>query len=88
MYNDPSRLSDAQARNLVLKALRQARAAYRRADTKGEALEREFDRLLKRKTRINASSLVKLADTYAQYQDLVMALQLPLRDAYSVASQF
>lgn len=85
---NPGHLTDAQARNLVIKALRQARAAYRAADTAGEVEERELDRLIKRKTRINASSLVTLANRYAKYQQLVNQVQLPLTDAYSVASQF
>jgi hypothetical protein len=86
--NNPGRLTDAQARNLVVKALRQARAAYRAADTMGEREEREYDRLIKRKTRINAASLVTLAKRYSEYQKLVNAIQLPLTDAYAVASEF
>ncbi len=85
---NPGHLTDAQARNLVIKALRQARAAYRAADTAGEKEERELDRLIKRKTRINASSLVTLANRYTKYQQLVSQVQLPLTDAYSVAAQF
>jgi hypothetical protein len=85
---EPGRLTDAQARNLVIKALRQARAAYRAADTAGEREEREYDRLIKRKTRINSSSLVTLANRYAAYQKLANAIQVPLTDAYAIASQF
>lgn len=85
---DPGHLTDAQARNLVIKALRQARRAYRAADTAGETEERELDRLIKRKTRINSSSLVTAAKRYQEYQKLVNAIQIPLTDAYTVASQF
>ena len=85
---DPGHLTDAQARTLVMKSLRKARAAYRKADTQGELLEREFDRLLKRKTRMNSSSLVTLSKRYSEYVDLVYAVQIPLTDAYGVASQF
>lgn len=85
---DASRLSDAQARNLVLKALRKARAAYRSADTKGELLEREFERLITRKTRINSGSLVTLSKRYGDYQAAVTAIQIPLTDAFSVAANF
>jgi|WetSurMetagenome_2_1015567.scaffolds.fasta_scaffold127970_3 hypothetical protein len=81
-------LTDAQARNLVIKSLRKARAAYRAADTMGEKEEREYDRLIKRKTRINASSLLTLAKRYTEYQKLVAEIQLPLTDAYAVASEF
>lgn len=82
------KLTDAQARALVVKALRQARAAYRKADTAGEVLERDFDRLIKRKTRINAQQLVVLADKYKAYLALAGLAALPLTDAYSVASNF
>jgi hypothetical protein len=88
VINDPGRLTDAQARNLVIRALRLARKAYRAADTAGEREERELDRLIKRKTRINASSLVTVANRYQQYQKLVNNVQLPLTDAMNVASQF
>jgi hypothetical protein len=54
----------------------------------GEREEREYDRLIKRKTRINAASLVTLAKRYSEYQKLVNAIQLPLTDAYAVASEF
>jgi len=85
---DPGHLTDAQARNLVIKALRQARAAYRAADTAGEREEREYDRLIKRKTRINSSSLVTLVKRYNSFQALVNKIQLPLADAMNIANQF
>jgi len=88
MVNDPGRLTDAQARNLVIKALRQARAAYRKADTAGEKEERELDRLIKRKTRINANSLQTMSARYAEFIRLAEAIQIPLTDAYIVASNF
>lgn len=85
---DPGRLTDAQARSLVIKALRQARKAYRQADTAGEKEERELDRLIKRKTRMNATQLITLADRYKNYQTLCNRIQLPLQDAYNVAALF
>ena len=81
-------LTDAQARALVVKALRQARAAYRAADTAGEKEERELDRLIKRKTRMNANQLKTLSDRYTEYTKKVIAVQLPLKNAYEVASNF
>lgn len=86
--NQYATLTDAQARSLVVKALRQARAAYRKADTAGEVLERDFDRLIKRKTRINAQQLVVLADKYKAYLALAGVAAIPLADAYGVASNF
>lgn len=85
---NPGRLTDAQARNLVIKALRTARAAYRKADTAGEKEERELDRLIKRKTRINAASLATVSTRYKAYLTLTMAVAQPLADAYDVASNF
>lgn len=88
MNLDPGHLTDAAARNIAIKALRSARAKYRSADTAGEALEREFDRLIKRKTRINSSSLITLSKRYESYLSLVEAVQVDLANAYEVASQF
>jgi hypothetical protein len=81
-------LTDAQARNLVVKALRVARRAYREADTMGEAAEREIDRLIKRKTRINATSLQTFSKRYSQYQQLCNQVQVPLGQAFEVAAYF
>lgn len=84
----PGALTDAQARNLVIKALRQARKTYRTADTQGEKLERELDRLIKRKTRISPSSLSSLATLYSNYIDTVTAVQRSLTTAYETVSLF
>jgi len=85
---DAGHLTDAQARNLVIKSLRKARQAYRSSDTQAERVERELDRLIKRKTRINAGSLLTVSKMYEDYLKLVSNIQLPLTDAYAVASQF
>lgn len=81
-------LTDAQARRLVVAALRKARQAYRKADTAGEREERELDRLIKRKTRMNATQLATLSKRYAEWVKLVEAAQGPLTDAFYIASQF
>jgi len=88
VLTDPGHLTDAQARNLVIKALRKARAGFRASDTAGEKLERELDRLIKRKTRINAASLNTLADRYNDYLAKAEAVQGSLTDAYVITSQF
>lgn len=88
LASEAARLTDAQARNLVIKALRQARQAYRHADTLGEIEERDLDRLIKRKTKINAAQLVVLADKYKAYQTAVNQVALPLSNAYGVAANF
>lgn len=81
-------LTDAQARNYVIRALRKARAAYRAADTAGEVEERELDRLIKRLTRINATQLVSLANKYNKYRALADAVSQPLADAMEIATVF
>ena len=85
---NPGALTDAQARNLVIKSLRQARQRYRFADTLGEKVERELDRLIKRKTRINANSLRTLTQLYDNYQQGVAQIQMGLTPAIEVASRF
>lgn len=81
-------LTDAQARNYVIRALRKARQAYRTADTAGEVEERELDRLIKRLTRINATQLVSLANKYNKYRALADAIAQPLADAMEIATVF
>jgi hypothetical protein len=72
----------------VIKALRQARKTYRTADTNGEKVERELDRLIKRKTRISPASLSTLATYYKSYLDTVTAVQRSLTTAYETVSLF
>jgi len=81
-------LTDAQARQLVIKALRQARATYRKGDTAGEKYERELDRLIKRKTRINVASLQTALTRYKEYNSLVDGAQVNLTEAARAAAQF
>ena len=88
MNIDPAHLTDAAARNLAIKALRSARSAVRRSTTLGEEADRELDRLIKRKTRINASSLVTISSKYEAYLKSVEGVQVPLTDAFGVVSQF
>lgn len=83
-----SHLTDAQARNLIIKALRQARQAFRTADTQGEKFEREIDRLIKRKTRINSRSFVTLVDRYKAYLLWVENVQKFLTEALNGAAIF
>jgi hypothetical protein len=81
-------LTDAQARTLVTKSLRLARAAYRAADTAGEREERELDRLIKRKTRMNANQLATLNKRYLEFFAKATAIQTSLRNANEIASNF
>jgi len=88
MPSEYARLSDAQARNLVIQSLRNARKAYRKADSAGERFEREIDRLITRKSRINAGSLQQLNALYRTYNALSDAVQVPLTDSNIAASNF
>lgn len=85
---NPGALTDAQARNLVIRALRRARQVYRTSSTLGERYERELDRMIKRKTRINASSMNTMLSMYRQYNIAAEAAMAPLSDAINAATQF
>lgn len=69
----------AEGRN----AVRRFRAEYRKADTAGELLEREVDRLIKRKTLIGPDELQTLARRLDAYIRLVDSLQR----LYAILSQ-
>lgn len=85
---NPGSLTDAQARLVVVRALRSCRARYRQADTAGEKFEREIDRLIKRKTRINANSLATLNTEYDHWVQYVSLVQYPLAASNDAASRF
>jgi hypothetical protein len=66
--------------------LRAVRRQYRQADSAGEKLERELDRLINRKTLVQRKSFetgIRLYDTYAK---LVWDLAKTFADAVSAAS--
>jgi len=81
-------LTDYKALQIALKALRLVRTSYRASDTAGEKFEREVDRLIKRKTRINAGSLKTLEAAYKAYADQVGRMQEFLTYAYGTISNF
>jgi len=56
-------------------ALRKLRAEYRKTDSAGERVERELDRLIKRKTFISTDQLQTLSQRLADYIKLAEALQ-------------
>lgn len=60
---------------------RAARKVYRRADTAGEKLERELDRLIKRKRLIQPDDLVTAIKLYDAYDFAVQAIAKALADA-------
>lgn len=66
----------AQARARAEKDLRVCRAAYRRADTLGEVLERNLDRLIeKRKRIVTPKQLLPMMQRYDVYARQVVALE-------------
>ena len=79
-------MTQGEARALVKRAARNARAAYRKADSAGERLERELDRLLKRKTLIQACSLGSAEKSYYAYKNQVASLEKAMADFYNAAS--
>ena len=69
----------AQARARAEKDLRTARVAYRKADTLGELLERNLDRLIgKRKRIVTPEQLLPLVRRYEIYARQVVALERAL----------
>jgi len=81
-------LTDYRALQVALKALRMLRVIYRASDTAGEKFEREIDRLIKRKTRINAGSLQTIDKLYKEYTASVGRMQEFLVYAYETISNF
>ena len=78
----------AQRKAAVLASLRRVRQQYRKADTSGEILERELDRLLLRKTLITASSLQATSQKYDAFMAQAAAIEKALTDAMTLANGF
>ena len=69
----------AQARARAEKDLRVARVAYRKADTLGEALERNLDRLIqKRKRIVTPDQLLPMMVKYERFARQVVATERAL----------
>jgi hypothetical protein len=69
-------MTQAQARQAVVKLLREVRAVYRRADTQGERFERWIDRLIKeRKKLVLADELIPAVEKLFVYTGLVKDLE-------------
>ncbi len=69
-------MTQAQARQAVVKLLREVRAVYRKADTQGERFERWIDRLIKeRKKLVLADELMPATEKLMDYVWLVGELQ-------------
>lgn len=73
----------AEGRN----AIRKFRQEYRKADSAGESLERELDRLIKRKTLIGPDELATLAQRLETFVRLVDSIQRLYATIYEMVVQ-
>lgn len=78
----------AQRKAAVLAALRRVRQAYKKADTSGEILEREINRLLLRKTIVTPATLKALSQKYDQFATLTNAVEKPITDALTLSTSY
>jgi hypothetical protein len=67
--------TQAQRRGEGRAAIRRLRQEYRKADSAGERLERELDRLTQRKTLIGPDDLKKLSDLLDTYIRIAESVQ-------------
>jgi hypothetical protein len=74
-----------QAKAGVKSAVRRVRQIYRTADTSGEKVERELDRLIKRKTLITVQTLLALQAKVEDFQSKASNIDKPLQDAMAIA---
>lgn len=65
----------------LVKSIRTVRAVYRRADTAGEKLERELDRLVSRKRLIQPNDLLTAGKLFENYSTAVDAIGSAIVDA-------
>lgn len=80
--------SFAQRRNAVNRGLRQVRKAYRQADSQGEILERELDRLIDRKTIVSPESFQSMLRQYEGYSRAVRAMESTIQAAYTLSANY
>lgn len=67
--------TQGQRRAEARSAVRRLRQEYRKADSAGERAERELDRLVKRKTLINADDLQTVSKRLMDYAQAVESIQ-------------
>ncbi len=78
----------SQRTKAVNGALRRLRQQYRKADSQGELLERELDRLISRKTIVTPASLSKAAQLYESYVRAVNEIEVPFTDVLRVSGSY
>lgn len=79
-------MTTVQKRELVIKAVRNLRKSYRTADTAGEVMERNLDRLIKRKTLITREQLTPLTTQYQKWMDGVKRVEEQLTALLEVSA--
>lgn len=77
---------EIERKRQVNAALRAVRRVYRKADTAGEILERNLDRMILRKTRPAADELEPLINQYRAFRSGVTALEVALTDLLRIAT--
>jgi len=73
-----------EIQRLLVRAVRVVRSTYRRADTAGERLERELDRLIKRKRLLQPNDLETAAKLYNAFFLQAAGIDKAFKDAYVV----
>lgn len=81
-----ARLTDAQVRNAREQALRAARRAERKLDTKIEVMERRLDRSIENKEKITFVVLESILKDFSEVVDLIRGLEVQLTDATIIFS--
>jgi len=76
--------TQGEIRSRAVRAVRQLRRLYRAADTAGEKVERELDRLVKRKTLISPNSIQTLGRLQVEYAAAADRTAYAWRDLYVV----
>lgn len=76
--------TQGELRSRAKSGVRAMRAVFRRADTAGEKVERELDRLVKRKTLITPENLTKISSLVVEYIRLANLLSVATSDLAQV----
>lgn len=79
--------TQGERRLQAIRALRALRRLYRTADSAGERVERELDRLIKRKTLVSPDSLATLARLVQAYMKDQERMAMGMADTAAVVQQ-
>jgi len=79
--------TQGQRRREAIASLRKLRQQYRKMDTASEKVERELDRLIKRKTLVSQESLLKTAELMRAANFEMTSLNQVFRDIVIIIGQ-